>query len=257
MAMNSSLKALGSLVAGVVLGIGVARAQEGISLKYPYEDVAYSAVGDYRALARHAAPIYVKVTIRMKAPLQVGRIADPSPRIVNGASGIIMDAAGHVVTAAHIVRSTDFEASVTTVDGRVHPARILRVAPERDLALLRIETEGVRFPAAEPAGDPRADQSVLAIGTPDNRPGVVTVGRITSPRLRQRFRYGDFGFEDPVALAMRIEPGHSGGPVVDSAGHLVGMIVGFDLRRTDAGEYVSTGAAYAVSAADLLNFIRP
>jgi len=132
----------------------------------------------------------------------------------------------------------------------------VRVEANRELALLKILDHPGPFPAAQPAAGLQAGQPVLAIGTPGNRPGSVTIGRVALPVLEKSFRYGDFGFERAIELRLDIEPGHSGGPVFDSDGLLVGMIVGFDLREMDSGEYTNTGTAYALPAADLMRFFH-
>jgi len=185
-----------------------------------------------------------------------GREDDSTLRTVNGASGIIVDSAGYVATAAHIAGSTDLMARVTTFDGREHPARIVHVDARREMALLKIRSHGTRFPATEPGPAVHAGQTVFAIGTPGNRSGAVTAGRVTQPRLDRRIRYGRFGFQGALELAMTVEPGHSGGPVFDAGGKLLGMIVAFDLKRTGSGRMVTTGTAYAIPAPDVLAFFH-
>lgn len=240
----------------LIAGIEGAWTQERTGLRFPYDELVYSTMADYEAVARSAARIYVKVTIRAKAPPRTGRSTHTGNRIISGASGTIMDASGYVVTAAHIAGSTDLEARVQTLDGREYPARIVRVDAGRDVALLKIDGDTVQFPTAEAADELRVDQPVLAIGTPGNKPGVVSVGRVVQPLMHKRVSYGDYGFTNPLLLEMRVEPGHSGGPVVDAKGRLAGMIVGFDLRRNTDGEYVATGAAYAVPVKDLRDLVQ-
>ncbi|MDZ7839921.1 MAG: trypsin-like peptidase domain-containing protein [Gammaproteobacteria bacterium] len=211
-----------------------------------------------RVTAESASRSYVKLVVMNvvmnQASPRRNRGHEPGPEIITGASGVIVDPAGYVVTAAHIAKSTSLEARVTTVDGRVYPARILKVDAERELALLQIEGTGTRFAAVRPASGARRNQPVFAIGTPGNRPGAVSVGHVTDPALGRRVGYGEYGFQGPIQLALRVEPGHSGGPVFDMDGELVGMIFAFDLENRD-GEYVNTGAAYAIPARDVMRFI--
>lgn len=210
----------------------------------------------YRSLARSVARAYVQVTMVTPASPAGEREADPRSRVVNGASGIIVDTAGYVVTAAHIAQDPDLEARVTTFDGNRHRARVVQLDAGRDLALLKMVDGHSSFHAAQPARGVRPGQPVLALGTPGNRPGAVTMGRVVRGEVEKTVRYGDFGFDDAIELRMRVEPGYSGGPVFNADGLLVGMIAGFDLRTADDGRYVATGSAYVVPAADVMTFFR-
>lgn len=210
----------------------------------------------FRSLAKSVASSYVKIVINKKAVPRTGRDTDSDGGVISGASGIVIDPAGYVVTAAHIARNKKLDARVTTFDGNHHRARIVHVEPQQDLALLKILDGDAPFQAARPAQAARFDQPVLALGTPGNRPGAVAIGRVARPIVNKRVRYGEFGFERAIELRMDIEPGYSGGPVFDGEGLLVGMIAGFDLRASSEGRYVGTGIAYAVPAADLVAFVR-
>lgn len=226
-----------------------------VDLRFSSSALAYPRVDDFRAVARSAARVYVKVVVVSSAATVPERGHDSKHRAVSGASGIIVDPAGYVVTAAHIARSTELEARITTLDGREHAARVIHVDAGRDLALLKIQGNENRFPTIARAPGVRRGQPVFAIGTPGNRPGAVTVGHVSRPRLGRSIGYGAFGFREPMQLALHVEPGHSGGPVFDLEGVLVGMVIAFDLGN-DSGQLVNTGIAYAVPARDLAEFLR-
>lgn len=234
---------------------GQPRAPGPVDLRFSGNALPASGVDDYRAVARSAARVYVKVVVVSSAATVPERGHDSKQRVVSGASGIIVDPAGYVVTAAHIARSTELEARITTLDGREHGARVIHVDADRDMALLKVQGSGNRFPTIERAPGVRRGQPVFAIGTPGNRPGAVTVGHVARPRLARRIGYGAFGFREPMQLAMHVDPGHSGGPVFDLEGALVGMIIAFDLSD-DSGQLFNTGIAYAVPAGDLAEFVR-
>lgn len=208
-----------------------------------------------RALARSVAATYVKVTVLRQRDAAAEPGATAAGGIVTGASGILVDPGGTVMTAAHIARGTGFHARVTTLDGREYPARIVRVDRESEMALLKIRSAR-RFAAAEAGNGVETGQPVLAIGTPDNKPGVVAVGRVAIPRIEGRIGYGEFGHDNPIRLQIDAGPGFSGGPVFDEQGRLQGMVIGFDLRRDTSGELVNTGFAYAVPAATLMDAAR-
>lgn len=227
-----------------------------VQLRFPGTEQTASGCDGYRLVARSAARAYVKVVIISNASAVRERGYGQAPRIVSGASGIIVDPSGYVVTAAHIARNTALEARVTTIDGHIHSARIVHVAADRELALLKISGAGSRLFAAEPAAGVRRGQPVFAVGTPGNRPGAVAFGHVVQPRLDRRIGYDGFGFYSPMELSLRVDPGHSGGPVFDAEGALLGMIVAFDLRSSAPGEYTNTGVAYAIPAREVMRYFR-
>jgi S1-C subfamily serine protease len=226
-----------------------------IELRFPDASLTCAGFDNCRHAARTAARVYVKVVILAPAPAHGGRVDRANQRVVSGASGIIVGPAGYVVTAAHIARSTALEARVITIDGREHSARVVDVDADRELALLKIDDEKSRFATVASAPGVRRGQPVFAIGTPGNRPGAVTVGYVDQPRLERRVGYGEYGYQGPMRLALQVEPGHSGGPVFDTEGSLVGMVFAFDLKN-NSGDYFNTGTAYAVPARDLKAYYR-
>lgn len=244
-----------ALLAGLILAAlaGCAAPPEAgpIRLSYAEAEARGPALAGYRRLAQAVAGAYVRVVVYGATEDEgMARVA-----AVNGASGTIVDPRGYVVTAAHVAQHTRFHARVTTMDGRIRDGTILRVDPLRELALLKIEPfAGMGFARI---GDCRlrAGQPVLAIGSPDNRRGVVLLGRIAKPRRAARIDYGDFGFDDAVELEMAVEPGHSGGPLFDAEGRLVGIIAGFGLGDTRSVPYVSTRVGYAVPAAAIASYL--
>ena len=189
------------------------------------------------------APSYVRVKITDPT---AGK--DASTDTVNGASGVIVDPSGLVVTAAHIALDTKLVVKVVTFDGQYHNGTILKVDRNRELALIRIAP----FPGIQAV--PLADSSkltigepVFAIGTPDNKPGVVSLGQVVETRHAERLEYNGFGFDDAVKLRIEVDPGNSGGPVYDRQGHLVGIIAAFVLGTTDSAKnYKLSYLAYAV-----------
>jgi len=216
------------------------------ALRYADGEVA----DQQRELAERLAEAFVSVVILANVEAD-GEI---SSGVVSGASGTIVDPCGFVVTAAHIARSTTFGARVTTLDGVARTAEIVDVAPGRELALLRIEPFAGMV-VASPMQIARVSSAVLSIGAPNNRPGTVTFGNVVDPQRAIRIQYGDYGFDDAIVLRMDVAPGHSGGPVFDNRGRLIGMIASFGLGDTRRAPYVPTGIAYAVPASAIARYL--
>ena len=125
---------------------------------------------------------------------------------------------GTVVTAEHTVRAED-GLTVETPDGRSHPATLVGRDPGTDLAVLKITTDLDGPPA--PRGDDgalRVGHMVLALGYgPRASWGVISA---LGPRWRT-WRGGEI--DRLVRLDLVLYPGFSGGPLVDAAGHVVGV----------------------------------
>lgn len=230
-----------------------ATASAPITLSYPYLTAREANVAGYREMAERAAPAYVRVTILDPGNSLYG---DPGGIIIK-ASGVIVDRAGHIVTAAHIARDTKLQAKVTTRDGRVLTAEILDVAADRELALLKIQP----FPGMRPArfadsGKIAAGDFAFAIGSPRDTAGVVTLGWVRTPRYGQRLDYTGWGFSDAVKIKMEVESGHSGGPVFNRDGETIGMVAVYELGDTTKTPYVSPRMTYAVPARAITAYVR-
>jgi serine protease Do len=149
-------------------------------------------------------------------------------------AGTIWHPEGLIITNAHVVHV--HAPQVTLADGRSLPARLLAHSPELDLAALRIDASGL--PTVE-LGDStrlRAGEWVMALGHPWGVAGAVSGGVVIGvgaewpelPRGRQersrvsREKKDSRGGEWLVA-SLQLRPGHSGGPMIDAHGRLVGI----------------------------------
>ena len=227
-----------------------------VALTFPAATAEARDFPNYKNAAEAVADSYVRV--RITAPtVRAGPYSGSDPGgVITAASGILLDARGFVITAAHIALAVHNDAQVITRDGRVFKARILSVDPDRELALLRVPPfPGMRPVRISRAIDTRAGDPVFAIGTPGNRPGVVSVGRIQTPRIAQRVRYAPYGFDNGVRLDMEIEPGFSGGPLFNRKGELIGMVASILLGDTSKANYVSPRVAFAVPAEDIVAYL--
>jgi serine protease Do len=134
-------------------------------------------------------------------------------------AGTIWHPAGLILTNAHVV-SRD-RLTVSLPDGTRHPARVIAHDRELDLAALSLEGDGL--PTIE-LGDSRALRPgdwVMAFGHPWGVDGAATAGVVIgqADALPDRLPFG----RNWLAVGLHYRPGHSGGPLVDSAGRLVGI----------------------------------
>ena len=142
-------------------------------------------------------------------------------------TGIVWDAAGHVVTNNHVVQAASQAGgsiSVRLSSGEVATARLVGAAPSYDLAVLQLG----RVPRMPPplavgaSADLRVGQSAFAIGNPFGLDHTLTTGVISALRRRLPTQEGR-ELSGVIQTDAAINPGNSGGPLLDSAGRLIGV----------------------------------
>jgi len=221
---------------------------EPITLTFPYADIDGVRFPDRDRVAAAAAPGYVAVKI-LADPATV---ADTGATLVNIGSGTLIDPAGLVVTAAHIAIDDRYGAVVTTVDGREHRGEVVHVARDRELALIRIPPVPGWPPMALADSSTLAPgQVALAIGSRRDARGTVSTGAIREPRLDYPLDNSGFTIPAAIVLRMEIDFHHSGGPLVDADGRLIGIIVGLDI----SGNHPEP-IAFAVPSNEIAAYVR-
>jgi S1-C subfamily serine protease len=138
-------------------------------------------------------------------------------------SGFLWDREGHVVTNFHVIQGAS-AARVTLHDQSVWPAALVGVAPDQDLAVLRIRApEGKLSPILIGSSrDLQVGQKVFAIGNPFGLDFTLTTGIVSALGRSIRAMTGR-KIEGVIQTDAAINPGNSGGPLLDSAGRLVGV----------------------------------
>ncbi len=135
-------------------------------------------------------------------------------------SGVIVSTDGYILTNNHVVGSADAKVTVTLSDDRELPATVVGVDQWTDIALLKIEANGL--PVA-PWGDSstiRVAEWVLAIGNPFQLDQTVTLGIISAVR---RANLGITTYEDFIQTDAAINEGNSGGALINGRGELIGI----------------------------------
>ena len=146
-----------------------------------------------------------------------------TPERTGFGSGVIISKDGYIVTNNHVIAGAD-EISVTLNDNRQFKGRIIGTDEETDLALIKIE--GDDFPTI-PVGDSDAlkvGEWVLAVGNPFNLTSTVTAGIVSAKGRGISMGGGDKSkIESFIQTDAAVNPGNSGGALVNTKGELVGI----------------------------------
>ena len=172
-------------------------------------------------LFERAAPTVVFITTSNVRRDYWSRNVSEIPR--GTGSGFVWDKEGHIITNYHVIQGAD-RATVTFSDQTTYQASLVGAAPEKDLAVLRIEAENMKLkPIPVGASDNlRVGQSVFAIGNPFGLDQTLTTG-IISALGREIESVGKVPIRDVIQTDAAINPGNSGGPLLDSQGKLIGV----------------------------------
>lgn len=143
-------------------------------------------------------------------------------------SGVIADARGYILTNAHVVEAGKF-INVRLSDGREVPAELIGTFTETDVAVIKIDAEGLVPAQFGDSEGLRVGQWVLAIGSPFGFQQSVTAGIVSAKgRGSVNMSPGDEGnapqrFQEFIQTDAAINPGNSGGPLVDLNGRVIGI----------------------------------
>jgi S1-C subfamily serine protease len=176
---------------------------------------AYSRV--VTAVARDLAPSVAN--LRVTRRVRGGRTA------MGGGSAVVITPDGFLITSAHVVEGSG-SGSASFVDGREMRFAVIGADPLSDIAVLRADAEDLVPAQLGDASDLRVGQLVVAIGNPHGYAGSVTAGVVSA--LGRSLPVGRRGgprrmVENVVQTDAALNPGNSGGALVDGAGRVVGI----------------------------------
>ena len=163
------------------------------------------------------------------------------------------DRSNHLVTAAHVIaRATEIE--IVTEDGMSHAAAVIAVDNQRDIAIL--ETKLKRRPITLRLTDPAIGEHGCAIGNSFGLGLSISCGVVSAIHRKQ---IGFNPIEDFVQTDAAINPGGSGGALVDADGRLIGMIDGIFTKEADidAGVNFAVSVPLLIEGAELLRRSHP
>ncbi|WP_405490540.1 S1C family serine protease [Streptomyces sp. NBC_00096] len=220
--------------------------------------ISQSNSGTVSGVAENVSPSVVRIDTRTASGQGTG-------------SGIVITADGEIVTNNHVVDGAS-QVQVTMSDGKKYNAKIVGTDPDKDLALIKLEgASGLKAASLGNSDNLRVGDEVVAIGSPDRLTGTVTSGIVSalnrevnvpksekqqSPQGGYPFSYGgqqfngDTGSDTTSYKAIQtdasLNPGNSGGALVNMNGEIVGMPSAIYSPSSGSGSAGSVGLGFAI-----------
>jgi serine protease Do len=226
---------------------------------------------DFVSSAQKAVPavVYIESKVRMEGERTYNSLWDyfygqSRPNIIEGevsGSGVVVSADGYIVTNNHVVDEAG-KIEVTMSNKKKYVAKVIGKDPETDLALLKIDATNLPFIDYGNSDDLQVGQWVLAVGNPYNLTSTVTAGIVSAKGRnidllpREVAAHRVYPIESYIQTDAAVNPGNSGGALVNTAGQLVGINSAI---ASTTGSY--TGYSFAIPVnlvrkvvADLLQY---
>ncbi|MBQ9877607.1 MAG: Do family serine endopeptidase [Bacteroidales bacterium] len=218
--------------------------QASVSTSYPTDGSMYRTVNlaqtdypDFTYAAESAvdAVVFVKVTIqsRSRGNYQIdpffeyffGYGGDQQPREQQGSgSGVIIRSDGYIVTNNHVVQDAT-KVEVTLNNNKTYEATVVGTDAATDVALLKIDADGLPSIPFADSDALRLGEWVLAIGSPlgEQLRSTITAGIVSAKGRSMPSNDGSFKIESFIQTDAAVNPGNSGGALINKAGQLVGI----------------------------------
>ncbi len=170
----------------------------------------------------------------------------PQEALIAFGSGVVISPNGYIVTNNHVVDGAD-KIIVTFNDKREMEAKIIGTSPSTDLALIKVNAKDLPYLTYGNSDDLKVGQWVLAVGNPFNLTSTVTAGIVSAKARDIHILGGKSAIESFIQTDAAVNPGNSGGALVNTEGQLVGI---------NAAIASQTGAYEGYSFAIPVNLVR-
>ena len=215
-----------------------------------YPDLTYAAENAVKAVVNIEAITEVEVTRAIPYDPFLEFFGFPQPQRGSGqpqkreqrsgGSGVIISTDGYIVTNNHVVDGAT-KLRVKLNDGRTFDAKLVGRDPATDIALIKIEKSGLPILTFGSSDDLRLGEWVLAIGSPFDLQSTITAGIVSAKARQLDVIPNEFRIESFIQTDAAVNPGNSGGALVNARGELVGINT---VIKSSTGSYI--GYSFAV-----------
>src|SRR5579875_2877710 len=244
----------GACAAGIILAVGGVRERVKTVTRFETAGVADAAGGDVEKGALTAHQIYVKdapgvvfvsatvVHPQENSPFELFR-GEGQQRSVDTGSGIVINANGTILTNWHVVANAVKVTVSFSEQGKQIPAQVIGKDPSKDLAVLKVPTEGLNLDPLKlgNSAEVQVGEVVYAIGNPFDLERTLT-GGIVSALQRQIEAPNGFAITNVIQTDAPINPGNSGGPLLNDRGEVIGI----NPQIETAGTQGNIGIGFAI-----------
>ena len=217
-----------------------------------YPDLTYAAENAVKAVVNIEAITEIEVRQQSMMPYnpffeffgfpqpQQGNGQPQKREQKSGGSGVIISTDGYIVTNNHVVDGAT-KLRVKLNDGRVFDAKVIGKDPTTDVALIKVEAEELPILKFGSSDALRLGEWVLAIGSPFDLQSTITAGIVSAKARQLDVIPNEFRIESFIQTDAAVNPGNSGGALVNTRGELVGINT---VIKSSTGSYI--GYSFAV-----------
>lgn len=160
-------------------------------------------------------------------------------------SGVIVRSDGYILTNNHVVEKAE-EIVVSILDNHIFKAEVIGRDPTTDIAVIKIDGEGLPEAILGDSDESEVGEWVLAVGNPMRLPFTVTAGIISAKGRNIDIIPGSYSIESFIQTDAAINPGNSGGPLINLSGEVIGINTAIS---TNTGYYQGYGFAIPINLA--------